>query len=336
MIRREILKKIIISIICALAVISLGLLAYFKKDTKEELTKVKVAEVAHSIFYIPQYVADAKGYFKEEGLDVEILLTAGADKVTAAVLSGDVNIGFCGSEATIYIYNQGEKDYLVNFAGLTKRDGSFIVSRKKIENFTLNDMKGKYVIGGRKGGMPEMTFEYTLKENGINPKTDLTIDTSIAFASMSGAFIGGTGDFVTLFEPQALQIESQGLGYVVASLGELGGVVPYTAYNAKKSYIENNPKVIEGFTKAIQKGLDFTYANSDEEIAKTIAPYFPDTSISDLTKIVKRYRDNDSWFKTTYIEEDAFNHIQDIMESAGELNKRAPYSDLVTNKYSKK
>ena len=336
MIRREILKKIIISIICALAVISLGLLAYFKKDTKEELTKVKVAEVAHSIFYIPQYVADAKGYFKEEGLDVEILLTAGADKVTAAVLSGDVNIGFCGSEATIYIYNQGEKDYLVNFAGLTKRDGSFIVSRKKIENFTLNDMKGKYVIGGRKGGMPEMTFEYTLKENGINPKTDLTIDTSIAFASMSGAFIGGTGDFVTLFEPQALQIESQGLGYVVASLGELGGVVPYTAYNAKKSYIENNPKVIEGFTKAIQKGLDFTYANSDEEIAKTIAPYFPDTSISDLTKIVKRYRDNDSWFKTTYIEEEAFNHIQDIMESAGELNKRAPYSDLVTNKYSKK
>ena len=336
MIRREILKKIIISIICALAVISLGLLAYFKKEAKEELTKVKVAEVAHSIFYIPQYVADAKGYFKEEGLDVEILLTAGADKVTAAVLSGDVNIGFCGSEATIYIYNQGEKDYLVNFAGLTKRDGSFIVSRKKIENFTLNDMKGKYVIGGRKGGMPEMTFEYTLKENGINPKTDLTIDTSIAFASMSGAFIGGTGDFVTLFEPQALQIESQGLGYVVASLGELGGVVPYTAYNAKKSYIENNPKVIEGFTKAIQKGLDFTYANSDEEIAKTIAPYFPDTSISDLTKIVKRYRDNDSWFKTTYIEEDAFNHIQDIMESAGELNKRAPYSDLVTNKYSKK
>lgn len=330
------MKKIIISIVCALAVISLGLLAYFKKDTKEELTKVKVAEVAHSIFYIPQYVADAKGYFKEEGLDVEILLTAGADKVTAAVLSGDVNIGFCGSEATIYIYNQGEKDYLVNFAGLTKRDGSFIVSRKKIENFTLNDMKGKYVIGGRKGGMPEMTFEYTLKENGINPKTDLTIDTSIAFASMSGAFIGGTGDFVTLFEPQALQIESQGLGYVVASLGELGGVVPYTAYNAKKSYIENNPKVIEGFTKAIQKGLDFTYANSDEEIAKTIAPYFPDTSISDLTKIVKRYRDNDSWFKTTYIEEDAFNHIQDIMESAGELNKRAPYSDLVTNKYSKK
>lgn len=330
------MKKIIISIICALAVISLGLLAYFKKDTKEELTKVKVAEVAHSIFYIPQYVADAKGYFKEEGLEVEILLTAGADKVTAAVLSGDVNIGFCGSEATIYIYNQGEKDYLVNFAGLTKRDGSFIVSRKKIENFTLNDMKGKYVIGGRKGGMPEMTFEYTLKENGINPKTDLTIDTSIAFASMSGAFIGGTGDFVTLFEPQALQIESQGLGYVVASLGELGGVVPYTAYNAKKSYIENNPKVIEGFTKAIQKGLNFTYANSDEEIAKTIAPYFPDTSISDLTKIVKRYRDNDSWFKTTYIEEDAFNHIQDIMESAGELNKRAPYSDLVTNKYSKK
>lgn len=330
------MKKIIISIICAIAVFAALFFTFFKKDTKEELTKIKVAEVAHSIFYIPQYVADAKGYFEEEGLDVEILLTAGADKVTAAVLSGDVNIGFCGSEATIYIYNQGEKDYLVNFAGLTKRDGSFIVSREKIENFTLDDMKGKYTIGGRKGGMPEMTFEYTLKEHGINPKTDLTIDTSIAFASMAGAFIGGTGDFVALFEPQALQVETQGLGYVVASLGELGGVVPYTAYNAKKSYIENNPDVIEGFTKAIQKGLDFTFNNSDEEIAKTIAPYFPDTSITDLTKIVKRYRDNDSWFKTTYIEENAFNHIQDIMESAGELDKRAPYSDLVTNKYSKK
>lgn len=336
MIRREKMKKLIISILSVIVICTALLLVFFKKDTNENLTKIKVAEVAHSIFYIPQYVADAKGYFEEEGLDVEILLTAGADKVTAAVLSGDVNIGFCGSEATIYIYNQGEEDYLVNFAGLTKRDGSFIVSREKIENFTLDDMRGKYTIGGRKGGMPEMTFEYTLKEHGIDPKNDLTIDTSVAFASMAGAFIGGTGDFVTLFEPQALQIEAQGLGYVVASLGELGGVVPYTSYNAKKSYIENNPKVIEGFTKAIQKGLDFTFENSDEEIAKTIAPYFPDTSITDLTKIVKRYRDNDSWFKTTYIEETAFNHIQDIMESAGELDKRAPYNDLVTNKYSKK
>ncbi len=182
--------------------------------------------------------------------------------------------------------------------------------------------------------MPEMTFEYTLKENGIDPKKDLTIDTSIAFASMAGAFIGGTGDFVTLFEPQALQVESQGLGYVVASIGELGGEVPYTAYNAKKSYIENNPEVIEGFVKAIQKGLDYVYSHTDEELANLITSYFPDTSLNDLTNIIKRYRESDSWYKTTYITEEDFNHIQEIMKSAGELDTFAPYSELVTNKYS--
>lgn len=305
----------------------------FKKDSSN-LTKVKIAEVTHSIFYTPQYVAHGLGYFEEFGLDVELLLVPGADKVTAAVLSGDVNIGFCGSEATIYIYNQGEKDYLVTFAGLTKRDGSFLVSRNKYDNFTLNDLKGKYVIGGRKGGMPEMTFEYTLKENGIDPKNDLNIDTSIAFASMAGAFIGGTGDFVTLFEPQALQVEKEGLGYVVASVGKLGGVVPYTAYNAKKSYIESNPEIIEGFTKAIQKGLDYVFSHTDEEIADVIASYFPDTSKDDLVEIINRYRENDSWFKTTYISEDDFNHIQDIMKSAGELDQFAPYSNLVNTEFA--
>lgn len=328
------MKKIITGIICAILILGVGLIMIFKKDNNSGLTKIKVAEVTHSMFYTPQYVAHALGYFEEEGLDVEILLVPGADKVTAAVLSGDVEIGFCGSEATIYIYNQGEKDYLVTFAGLTKRDGSFLVSREKYDNFTLEDLKGKYVIGGRKGGMPEMTFEYTLKENGIDPKNDLNIDTSIAFASMAGAFIGGTGDFVTLFEPQALQVESQGLGFVVASIGELGGVVPYTAYNAKKSYIENNPKVIEGFTRAIQKGLDYVYSHTDQELANLITSYFPDTSLNDLTNIIKRYRENDSWFKTTYIAEDDFNHIQKIMKSAGELDTFAPYSNLVTNKYS--
>lgn len=328
------MKKIIISFICVLVIVIMGIIV-IPRNKKSDLKHIKVAEVTHSIFYAPQYVAHALGYFKDEGLDVEIMLVPGADKVTAAVLSGDVQIGFCGSEATIYIYNGGEKDYLKTFAGLTKRDGSFLVSREKYDNFTLNDLKGKYVIGGRKGGMPEMTFEYTLKENGINPKEDLTIDTSIAFASMGGAFIGGIGDFVTLFEPNALQIESQGYGYVVASIGELGGVVPYTAYNAKKSFIENNPDTIKEFTNAIQKGLDYVHEHTDEEVASVILSYFPDTSLNDLTKIVKRYRDNDSWFKTTFISEDDFNHIQDIMKSAGELEEFAPYKDLVDNSFSK-
>jgi len=329
------LKKIIIPIITfVLLVIGFILIKFNKEET--DLKKVKVAEVTHSVFYAPQYVAHALGFFEEEGLDVEIMLVAGADKVTAAVLSNDVQIGFCGSEATIYVYNQGEKDYLVNFAGLTKRDGSFLVSRKKYENFKLEDLKGKYVIGGRKGGMPEMTLEWALKQNNTDTKHDLTIDTSIAFAAMQGAFIGGTGDFVTLFEPNALQVEKQGLGYVVASIGELGGVVPYTAYNARKSYIEENPDVIEGFTKGIQRGIDYVYTHTDAEVAQILLDYFPDTSLNDLTEIVKRYRNIDSWFETTFIEEENFNHIQTIMESAGELDKKAPYSKLVDNTYSEK
>ena len=327
------MKKVIIPIVIILIIGVISVFLFFGE--KSDLKKVKVAEVTHSIFYAPQYVAHSLGYFEEEGLDVELLLVPGADKVAASVLSGDVQIGFCGSEATIYIYNQGQEDYLVNFAGLTKRDGSFIVSREKIDNFTLEDLKGKTIIGGRIGGMPEMTLEYTLTKAGIDPKNDLNIDTSIEFAAMSGAFIGGTGDFVSLFEPNALQLEQQGYGYVVASLGELGGVVPYTAYNAKKSYIENNPDVIEGFTKAIQKGLDYVHSHTSKEIAEIILDYFPDISKNDLETIIDRYKGIDSWFTTTYITEENFNHIQEIAENAGQLDKRAPFDKLVNNTYSK-
>lgn len=223
----------------------------------------------------------------------------------------------------------------MTFAGLTKRDGSFIISRQPIENFTLNDLKGKYIIGGRKGGMPEMTLEYTLKENGINPKTDLTIDTSIAFNAMSGAFIGGTGDFVTLFEPNALQLVNQGLGYNVAYLGALGGEVPYTAYNARISYIKENPDVIEGFTKAINKALVYVAENNAETIANNIIDYFPDTSINDLITIVKEYKEGDAWKQNITINEQEWNHIQDIIISAGELDTYAPYKDLIYTKYFK-
>lgn len=321
------MKKIILSIII-LVIFIIG--AFFvSKNDNSNLKQIKVAEVTHSVFYAPQYAADALGYFEEEGLDIEIILASGADKVTASVLSGDVQIGLCGSEATIYVYNQGEEDYLVNFSALTKRDGSFLVSREKIDNFTIDMLKDKHIIGGRKGGMPAMTLEWALNQNGI---TNPNIDTSIAFASMSGAFIGGTGDFVTLFEPNALQIEQQGYGYVVASVGELGGVVPYTAYNARKSFIDNNPDVIEKFTKAIQKGLDFVHNSSDEEVAKTILNYFPDTSLNDLTNMIKRHREIDSWFTDTLIKEEDFNHIQEIMENSKELTKRAPYDKLVYTK----
>ncbi len=324
------MKKNLFVYILIILLLGLTAIFIFRPKNNDSLKKIKVAEVAHSVFYTPQYVAHALGYFKDEGLDVEIILTAGADAVAASVLSGDVNIGFCGSEATIYIYNNGEKDYLVNFAGLTKKDGSFIVSRKKTDNFKLTDLKGKYIIGGRKAGMPEMTLEWILKENGINLK-DVTIDTSIAFPAMSGSFIGGTGDFVSLFEPNALKIEEQGYGYVVASLGELGGEVPYTVYNARKSYIENNMDVITSFSNAIQKGLDFTHSHSAEEIAKIILDYFPDTSLDDLTKLVDRYKKIDSWYKTTHIDEDSYNHVLEIIDAAGELKGIAPYDKLIKN-----
>ena len=329
------MKKIIISIISLIIILAICLIIYFNNDknnNNSNLTKIKVAEVTHSIFYAPQYIAISEGFFEEEGLDVELILTPGADAVTASVLSGDVEIGFCGTEATIYVYNGQEKDYLQTFAGLTQKDGSFIVSREKIDNFTLNDLKGKYVIGGRKGGMPEMTFEWALKEHNIDPTKDLTIDTSIDFAAMEGAFIGGIGDFVTLFEPNALNVEKAGFGYVVAYVGELGGTVPYTAYNAKKSYIENNPKIITSFRNAINKALKFVYEEDSETIAKSLIEFFPDTSLEDTIKIVERYKNGEAWKKNITINKEEWEHIQDIVIAAGELNEKVDFNNLIYSK----
>ena len=331
--KKKIISTILILILLLGIVISIIYLN--KKKDNSDLTKVKVAEVAHSIFYAPQYVAIAKGYFEDYGIDIELTLANGADNVMSAVLSKDVDIGFCGTEATIYVYKENQEDYVMTFAGLTQRDGSFIVSREKIDNFTLEDLKGKNIIGGRKGGMPEMTLEYTLKENGIDPEKDLTIDTSIAFSAMSGAFIGGTGDFVTLFEPNALELQKQGLGYTVAYLGTLGGKVPYTAYNARISYIKENPEIIKNFTKAIDKGLKFVRDNEAKTIAKYLTEFFPDTSLEDLTTIVSEYKDGEAWKENITINETEWNHIQDIIISAKELDTKVPYKDLIYTKYFK-
>ena len=331
------MKKIVYSIICVLILLLIGLMFLLdlnKGDNKKDLEKIRVAEVAHTVFYAPQYAAISEGYFEDEGLDVEIILTSGADNVAAAVMSGDVQVGFCGSEQTIYIYNQGAKDYLVNFAALTKKDGSFIVSREKEDNFDIKNLKGKYVIAGRTGGMPAMTFEWIWNQNGITTE-DLTFDTSIAFASMSGAFIGGTGDYVSLFEPTASDIENNGYGYIVASLGELGGNVPYTTFNAKKSYIKENKDTNQKFVNAINKGLNYVHSNSSDKVAKTIQDYFPDVSYNDLTQIVQNYMDIDSWYDSTLIEEKDFEHIQDIIENANELEKRVEFKTLFDTSFSK-
>ena len=328
-------KKLCITIILLVIVLASFAVYRINKDNDNKLEKITVAEVAHSVFYAPQYVAHGLGYFKEEGLDVNIVLTSGADNVMAAVLSGDAQIGFSGTEATIYVYNGGEKDYVMTFAGLTQKDGSFLVSRKKYDNFKLDYLKGKNVIGGRIGGMPEMTFEWALRQNGLDPKKDLTIDTSVAFPAMEGAFIGGNGDFVTLFEPNATSVEKHGYGYVVAYIGELGGSVPYTAYNARRSYIMENSDVIKKFTKAVDRGLKYVYEHDNKDIAKIMLDYFPDTTLEDMIKIVDRYKKGEAWKKNITISEEEWKHIQDIMKASSELDEYVSYDKLIFNKYFK-
>jgi len=326
------LKKIyllLIFIIVAFVTIAILIASSAKNGN---MTKIKLAEVAHTVFYAPQYVAISEGYFKDEGLDIEVILTPGADKVMAALLSGDVQIGLAGSEATIYVYNGGEKNYIKSFAGLTKRDGSFIVSRNHVEDFTIESFKNNYVIGGRKGGMPEMTFEWILRENDV-ATNELTIDTGIAFAAMGGAFIGGIGDYVLLFEPTATEIERMGFGYVVESLGKLGGEVPYTSYSARKNYIEENPETLEKFSRAINKGLEYVKENDANAIALSIRDFFPDTSLSDLIKIVERYQSVDVWKADITINDGEWKHLQDIMENANELEKRVEFKTLVETKF---
>lgn len=305
---------------------------------KEEsnLTKVTLNEVAHSIFYAPMYVAIEEGYFADEGIDLELVTGFGADKTMTAVLSGEADIGFMGSEATIYTYLGNTDDYVVNFAQLTQRAGNFLVAREPMDNFKWEDLKGKNVLGGRQGGMPEMVFEYILKMNNIDPKTDLTIDQSIDFGSTAAAFSGGQGDFSVEFEPFATSLEEKGDGYIVASLGVDSGYVPYTAFSAKSSYMEKNPKIIQGFTNALQKGMDYVNSHSSEEIAKVIAPQFEETQISTITSIVERYKSQNTWKENLIFEEDSFTLLQDILMDAKELDQPVPYEDLVTTEYAKK
>lgn len=326
------MKKIIISIVILIIITCSLLIIFNKKSSNNNLKHVTVAEVTHSPFYAPWYVAIEKGYFKDNGLDVDVVLTSGANNVVAAVLSNDVNIGLCGPEATIYIYNEGEKDYVKTFSGLTKRDGQFIVARKENKNFKISDLKGKEVLAGRIGGMPELNFENALRNSKISV-SDVKINTTIDFASLSGAFISGTGDYVNLFEPNATQLEKLGYGYVVSSVGELSGEMPYTAFNARKSYIEKNEKIVKSFAKSIKEGLDFVHNNSAEVIANTIIKQFPDTSKNDLIKIIDRYKENDSWLKTPYISEESFKNLEDIMIKSNQIKEYVNYNDLIINYY---
>ena len=320
-------KKIIILLITA--IIIFPCLSACKKQHSDK-TQITLNEVAHSIFYAPQYVAIELGYFEEEGIDLRLETGFGADKTMTAILSGNADIGFMGSESSIYAYLEGADDYAINFAGLTQRAGNFLVSREPIENFSWDMLIGKKVIGGREGGMPQMILEYILFNNGIDPNMDLTIDQNIDFGLTAGAFSGDTSyDFTVEFEPGATALEKEGVGYVVASLGVDSGYVPYTAYCAKKSYIENNTETIKSFNRAIQKGLDYVNSHSSVEIAQVIAPQFSDTDIATITTIVERYRTQDSWKKTTVFEQDEFSLLVDILKKAGQIDSDVPYEKLV-------
>lgn len=299
-------------------------------------TPVVLNEVAHSIFYAPMYVAIEEGYFADEGIDLTLITGFGADKTMTALLTGEADIGFMGSESTIYTYKEGASDYAVNFAQLTQRAGNFLVSREPIENFTWDMVIGKDVLGGRAGGMPEMVFEYILKKNNIDPANDLSIDQSIDFGSTAAAFSGGQGDFSVEFEPHATSLEAKGDGYVVASLGEDSGYVPYTAFSARKSYIEKNPDVIESFTRALQKGMDYVQTHTPAEIAKVISPQFAETELSTIETIVGRYAAQDTWKTDLVFSEDSFTLLENILEEAGELDGRVPYADLVDTTFAKK
>lgn len=307
-----------------------------KQKTDDTITPVTLSEVAHSIFYAPQYVAIEKGYFKDEGIDLTLVNSAGADKVMTALISGDAQIGFMGSEASIYVYAEGSKDYAVNFAQLTQRAGNFLVGRNSDPDFQWEDLKGTTVLGGRAGGMPEMIFEYILKQHGIDPRTDVTIDQSIDFGLTAAAFMEGDADYTVEFEPFATKVELEGAGTVVASLGVDSGYVPYTAYCARESYLKENPKLIQGFTNAIQKGLDYVNSHTAEEIAAVIKPQFSETEASIITAIVERYLSQDTWKTDLIFQKESFTLLQEILMDAGELEEPVPYEDLVTTEYARK
>ncbi len=300
-------------------------------------TVVRLNEVTHSVFYAPQYVAMSQGFFAEEGLTVELTNGGGADKVMTAVVSGQSDIGLAGPESCIYVYNQGKEDYPVIFAQLTKRDGSFLVGRTD-EDFAWENLRGKTVIGGRKGGMPEMTLEYVMAQNGVIPHVDAVVDTTVQFNMMAGAFTGGMGDYVTLFEPTATEVELAGKGYILCSMGEESGEIPYTAYFASQSYMAENPDVIQGFTNAIAKAQRWIREHSDREVAEAVADQFPDTSIELLEKVMARHRACDAWNATPVMEQQALERLETVMEHAGELTRQqwVDFDRLVDNSFAEK
>ena len=330
------MKKKIITILIALILIAVIIITSIKlsskEDTNNDLTTIRLAEVTHSVFYAPMYVAIENGYFESEGIEIDLILTPGADKVSAAVLSDTVDVGFAGTESSIYVYAGGESDYLVTFAGLTKRDGQFILARDCSSEFELSDLYSKEILVGRAGGMPAVNFLNAMKNAGMDVNK-INVNYSIDFASLSGSFIGGVGDYVNLFEPTATTVVNVSDACIVDSIGRLSGEVPYTAFYARKSYLEENEELLLGFTRAIAKGLEFVLNNDSETTASVILPEFPDSALNDIITIIDNYKEYDSWLTTPYISEESFNNLQDMLIDNDLIEDYVPYSDLIHNLY---
>ncbi len=334
------MKKKLPIIVAIILVLIIAAFATYSPLTPpaETLTTVKLSEVTHSVFYAPQYVAINLGFFEKYGLKIDMVSSQGADKVMTAVLSRQVDIGFAGPEASIYVYQQGKEDYSQVFAQLTKRDGSFLVGRdsNEVNNFKWTNLEGKHILPGRKGGVPYMTLEYVIKQYGLSPATDMNFDNSISFDAMTSAFVGGAGDYVTIFEPTATMLEAEGKGFILASVGEAAGEIPYTAYFASKSFIEENPEIIQSFVNAIYEAQTWVNTHTSAEIANVIAPSFEGTELSVLETVVQRYKDIDAWNSTPVMSQEAFEKLENVMIEAGELSEKVPFHKIVINDFAQK
>jgi len=331
------MKKILYSIfalVSALTIPCVSLIGCTPHTDDNTLTKLTVSEVTHSVFYAPQYVAIELGFFEEEGIELDLINSQGADKVMTAVLSNQVDIGFAGPEAAIYVYNEGKEDYTQVFAQITQKDGSFLVAREPLKDFKWTDLKNKHILPGRKGGAPYMTLQYVIEQNGLDIAKDLNFDNSISYDTMNSAFAGGTGDFVTIFEPTATVFENEGKGYIVASVGEAAGEIPYTAYFAKKSFITENSELIQKFVNAIYKGQQWVQNHSASEIAEVLSPSFPEVDMNVLETVVNRYKEIDAWKTEPSMTKESFNKLQEVMINAGELTQTAPFEKIVNNSFS--
>ena len=335
------MHKKIIALASALSLGVCCLTGCSSQQEKKELDKITIAEVTHSVFYAPQYAAITQGFFEEEGIEVDLIDAQGADKTMAALISGEADIGLMGPEASIYVYKQGSKDYAINFAQLTKRDGSFIVSREKNDDFSYEDMAGKEILGGRAGGVPLMTLEYLLKNKGLTigenkSANEVNVRSDVQFGVMAGAFAAGEGDYTTAFEPTATQLEKQGAGYIVASVGQDAGEIPFTCYSATKSYMDENSDLVQRFTNALYKGQQWVQKASDEEIAKAMQPFFEDTSLDDLKVVAQKYKEIDAWASNPLLKEESLNRLMDVMIEGRELDEKIPYDSVVTTTYAQK